>query len=365
MSFSWSFLWESFWTPRAMWEMTHGRYPETTRGVETDSQNPSENQLKFWWVFTQLLWTATDQSSSRPRRGQRGRKLHRPFPTSSLKPSAKGTSTTSLTLLCLPPQSRQLLQFALIAEEGRLWAVEEAGAEPARSLQPSQANGERWGSGKQSPALPQPSRLPKGWPRLPCGYLPHSLLHNRRSQQPPVSVAPRVRSPLGTYFATHIINTLSNLLKQAWRQNECKHRHKTTDMWTNTWQSEDQNLPSAILKSPWLSKTSFAFYLWFTKDYVQQPIQYQSLNLKSLQSPTHQNISHGFISTNNEVNGRRIWPKPKQKPLTPLYCTKWAKDLWERQNHLAENHRCNIIYYQFHPQGKDNKKRLKKKKARE
>lgn len=131
-------------------------------------------------------------------------------------------------------------------------------------------------------------------------------------------------------------------------------------MWTNTWQSEDQNLPSVILKSPWLSKRSFAFYLWFTKDYVQQPTQYQSLNLKSLQSPTHQNISHGFISTNNEVNGRRIWPKPKQKPHMPLFCTKWAKDFWERQYHLAGNHRCNIIYHQFHPQGKDYKKRLKK-----
>lgn len=79
---------------------------------------------------------------------------------------------------------------------------------------------------------------------------------------------------------------------------------------------------ASFCKAHGFLKQALLFYLWFTKDYVQQPIQYQSLNLKSLQSPSHQNISHGFISTNNEVNGRRIWPKPKQKPHTPLFCTK-------------------------------------------
>lgn len=117
--------------------------------------------------------------------------------------------------------------------------------------------------------IPAPEKIAS---TMACGYLPHSLLLNRRFEQLRAIVAPWFSTLLGTYFATHIINTLSNLVKKARRQNECKHRHKTTDLWTNSWQCEYQNLPRVILRSPWLSKTSYAFYLWFTKDYMQQPI---------------------------------------------------------------------------------------------
>lgn len=139
-----------------MWEMTRGRYPETTQGMETDSQNPSENQLKFWGVLTPVLCPG-HRAEQRSKGEENFPELSPPAPPPHL-PRA-GAPRAALALLWLQPQALELLQFALVSQRGgsghcRSWsrACQEPPAKP----------GQRgtWREGKQSPALPQPAKLP-------------------------------------------------------------------------------------------------------------------------------------------------------------------------------------------------------------
>lgn len=201
--------------------------------------------MKFCKVITE---TALSRAAPSQAEVKGWEELHRPF-------WEKWAPWAALTLIPSPVPGAAAICTNFWREEalgsGRGWS---------RACQEPPAKASKRGTLRERKAKSCPATTTlKGGQGCLVVTCPTLVLHNRRSQQPPVSVAPRVRSPLGTYFASHIINTLSDLLKQARRQNECKHRHKTTDMWTNTWQSEDRNLPRVILKSPWLSKTSLAF----------------------------------------------------------------------------------------------------------
>lgn len=130
----------------------------------------------------------------------------------------------------------------LVFGEGRLWKPKSPASLwemrlPAASSQAKQTvitlreTRERKAKYSAATAIQPPEEIASA---MACGYLPYPLLHNRRFEQLLAIVAPGFSILLGTYFAAHIINTLSNLVKQSLRQNECKHMHKTTDMWTNT-----------------------------------------------------------------------------------------------------------------------------------
>lgn len=128
------------------------------------------------------------------------------------QPRTRGKRVKSNLLLCcrdplylLPPHtlccnsnfSMELLQVATTFLPREALGMEEptvSAGDPARAK-----------PAKPSKAAPKAKSCPTTSARPGCGHLPYPLLHNTRSQQPLVLVAPRFRALLGTYFAAHII----------------------------------------------------------------------------------------------------------------------------------------------------------------